>query len=201
MKRIQSTCPAEAQQECDKRVDATNDSLQAEIARFEVKRQSATIVSTPAKMVPEDTLVASDYGSVTDFDEVITGRVEPEPIEELEEGPFGRAKQLCANAHRGDTRSQYTLAMNLQYGLEHFKPDAVEAYKWMALSTQGLSEPDSEASQTMKERLASSMTPTQHSEAERLVAEWKPVQDLEFIDSRWHLDHVADVCAKDGLGY
>ena len=76
----------------------------------------------------------------------------------------------CLAAHQGDRKAQYVVGGYYRSGLAPIEADIVEAYKWYGLSALN----GSEVHVGARNFAAKKMTHSQLTQAERLVAEWKP---------------------------
>ena len=90
-------------------------------------------------------------------------------------GKTGFVRWRCYAANQGHPEAQFSIGRSYQHGDPQFgdgttERDPISAYMWLALA-----EPSSTLLNPAiyREILAKSMSPTQTTEAERLVAEWK----------------------------
>ena len=80
------------------------------------------------------------------------------------------SKWLCRSAHGGHALAQVATGLTYSWGKDGKVTDPVLAYLWYSLAAGN----GHRSIKSERDALAETMTPAQVTEAERLVAEWKP---------------------------
>ncbi len=79
-------------------------------------------------------------------------------------------KWRCLAAHGGQAEAQFSLGGRYEYGDGEIQPDTALSYLWHSLAARN----GKTIATRAVDRLRADMSPTQITEAERLVAEWEP---------------------------